>query len=87
MCAKAGQSCYCRLLVALQRLPHLRELDLSHNGLSEMPDILTSVVVPSLTTLRMTGNELKTIPSGILQLPSLMVRALVSACRSFNKLL
>lgn len=73
MCAKSGLTCYCKLLVALQRLPHLLELDLSNNGLSEMPDILTADTVPSLTTLRMTGNQLETIPMGMLELPKLQV--------------
>lgn len=76
MCAKSGQSCYCKLLVTLQRLPHLTELDLSNNGLSEMPDILTADILPILGTLRMTGNQLESLPMGMLQLPRLKVRVM-----------
>ena len=39
-----------------------------------MPDILTADTVPSVTTLKMTGNQLEVIPMGLLELPRLKVR-------------
>lgn len=84
MCAKAGQSCYCRLLVALQRLPNLKELDLSNNALKEIPEILTPEVVPGLTSLSIGGNELESLPLSVLALPNLKVVFLLYEVQLFS---
>ena len=54
---------------AFQSLPHLKSLDLSHNGLTRF--IIQPHMFPNLTYLRLTNNQILLFPFTSLYLPSL----------------
>ena len=63
LCEKVGDPCICRLSRALERLPQLLRLDLSGNGLTQLPDSLCTL--RRLQHLDLRANRLSSLPAGI----------------------
>ena len=60
MCEHVGEPCICRLSAVLDKLPNLEQLDLSHNGLTALPEAVNQL--SRLTYLDLRGNKLKGLP-------------------------
>lgn len=73
MCEKWGFACLCRLAVCLQRCANLTSLDLSHNGLTSLPEpvLLHQSSATRLAHLDISGNALRTLPDAVLRLGTL----------------
>ena len=55
MCDKVGRTCLCRLSMVLERLQHLRNLDLRQNQLDRLPEVWR---LQQLETLDVSENNL-----------------------------
>ena len=55
MCEKVGETCLCKLSMVLQRMHHLRHLDLRDNNLDRLPEVW---MLPSLETLDVRDNKI-----------------------------
>ncbi|TDH70099.1 hypothetical protein CCR75_008219 [Bremia lactucae] len=69
MCEHVGDACSCRLALALERVPHLRHLDLSRNQLRMLPDAVYAL--QSLKTLNVQQNQLTTLSTHVQNLTQL----------------
>jgi hypothetical protein len=68
MCDKVGQTCLCKLSMVLERLHHLRHLDLRGNRLDRLPEVWR---LPHLETLDVRDNPLEAVPEELSTLRSL----------------
>eukprot|EP00884_Botryococcus_braunii_P009731 jgi/Botrbrau1/1875/Bobra.146_1s0062.1 len=71
MCEKVGTPCICRLSRALDRVPHLKRLDLADNDLEDLPISLWDMRY--LSVLDLSKNKLKTLSSQVSRLFDLKV--------------
>ena len=80
MCAKLGDPCLCRVSVVLSKLKNLQKLDISGNGLTELP---TEALVDlrSLRIINIAGNPLQTFPEALGSIPNLEEVAMDAALR------
>ncbi|CAI5734796.1 unnamed protein product [Peronospora destructor] len=63
LCEFVGNACACRLSLALERVPRLQHLDLSHNQLRALPDAVYAL--QNLKTLNVQENQLTTLSTDV----------------------
>jgi hypothetical protein len=68
LCEKVGEMCLCRLSMCLERMHHLRHLDLRSNKLHRLPEVWT---LPALESLDVRDNALTSLPEELSTMPSL----------------
>ncbi|KAL1520309.1 hypothetical protein AB1Y20_021900 [Prymnesium parvum] len=68
MCEKVGQTCVCKLSMALERMKQLEHLDLSDNHLDRLPEVWR---LEKLRTLDVRSNRLETLPEQLALAPAL----------------
>eukprot|EP00310_Coccolithus_braarudii_P016415 CAMPEP_0183342304 /NCGR_PEP_ID=MMETSP0164_2-20130417/8435_1 /TAXON_ID=221442 /ORGANISM="Coccolithus pelagicus ssp braarudi, Strain PLY182g" /LENGTH=125 /DNA_ID=CAMNT_0025512843 /DNA_START=41 /DNA_END=418 /DNA_ORIENTATION=- len=59
ICMKFGEVCLCRLSMALERLEHVRHLDMSSCNIERLPEVWK---MPNLETLDVSNNQLDALP-------------------------
>ncbi|TMW55184.1 hypothetical protein Poli38472_013946 [Pythium oligandrum] len=69
MCEHVGSSCACKLSLVLERVPELREMDLSGNQLRFLP--VSTFALTQLTTLNVAQNHLDVLSPEIAALTNL----------------
>ncbi|CAI5729004.1 hypothetical protein KXD40_008514 [Peronospora effusa] len=69
MCEFVGDACICRLSLALERVPRLQHLDLSHNQLRALPDAVYTL--QNLKTLNVQENQLTILSTDVEKLMDL----------------
>ena len=69
MCECVGNTCVCRLSLALARVPRLQHLDLSMNQLPVLPDAVYTLA--KLKTLNVRDNHLTTVATDVAKLTEL----------------
>ena len=70
MCDKVGETCLCKLSMVLERMTHLRHLDLRGNSLDRLPEVWR---LPRLETLDVRDNSLASLPAELASMNSLRV--------------
>lgn len=71
MCEKVGDPCICRLSRVLEKLRHLKGLNLSGNKLTSLPESISQL--ERLQYLDLSNNNLQMLPVSIQQLTELKV--------------
>ena len=70
LCEKVGETCLCKLSMCLERMHHLRHLDLRGNRLDRLPEVWR---LPHLETLDVRDNALESLPEELSSMKSLSV--------------